>query len=100
MYAGAMIVEHALFTVAESDAEKFEAAYAEAKGLLAQTEGFHWAHMYRGIERPGSYLLTVGWESLEAHNVNFRESERFPQWRALIGPYFAAAPEVEHYREV
>ena len=100
MYAVGMIVEHALFTVAESDAEKFEAAYAEAKGLLAQTEGFHWAHMHRGIERPGSYLLTVGWENLEAHNVNFRESERFPRWRALIGPYFAAAPEVEHYREI
>ena len=95
-----MIVEHAVFTVAEADAEKFESAYAQAKGLLEQTEGFLWAHMHRGVERPGSFLLLVGWESLEAHNVNFRESERFPQWRALIGPYFAAAPEVEHYREV
>ncbi len=95
-----MIVEHAVFTVAEADAEKFESAYAQAKGLLEQTEGFLWARMHRGLERPGSFLLLVGWESLEAHNVNFRESERFPQWRALIGPYFAAAPEVEHYREV
>ena len=95
-----MIVEHAVFTVAEPDAEKFESAYAQAKGLLEQTEGFLWAHMHRGVERPGSFLLLIGWESLEAHNVNFRESERFPQWRALIGPYFAAAPEVEHYREV
>ena len=95
-----MIVEHAVFTVAEADAEKFESAYAQAKGLLEQTEGFLWAHMHRGVERPGSFLLLIGWESLEAHNVNFRESERFPQSRALIGPYFAAAPEVEHYREV
>ena len=95
-----MIVEHAVFTVAEAGAEKFESAYAQAKGLLEQTEGFLWAHMPRGVERPGSFLLLDGWESLEAHNVNFRESERFPQWRALIGPYFAAAPEVEHYREV
>jgi heme-degrading monooxygenase HmoA len=100
MYAVRMIVEHAEFSIAEADAEKFEAAYAQAKGLLAQTEGFQWAHLHRGIERPGSYLLLVGWESLEAHNVNFRESERFPQWRALIGPYFAATPDVEHYREV
>lgn len=95
-----MIVEHAEFTIAETDAEKFEAAYAQAKELLAQTEGFEWAHLHRGIERPGSYLLLVGWESVEAHMVNFRESERFPQWRTLLGPYFAAAPEVEHYREV
>jgi heme-degrading monooxygenase HmoA len=100
MYAVAMIVEHAEFTVAAADAETFEAAYAEARELLAQTEGFHWAHMHRGIERPERYLLLVGWESLEAHNVNFRESDRFPRWRALIGPYFAADPKVEHYSEV
>jgi heme-degrading monooxygenase HmoA len=95
-----MILEHAEFTIAEADAEKFEAAYAQAVELLGATEGFHGAHLHRGIERPGSYLLTVSWESLEAHTVNFRESERFPQWRALIGPYFAADPKVEHYREV
>ena len=95
-----MIVEHAEFSIAEADAEKFEAAFAEAKQLLAQTEGFQWARMHRGVERPGSYLLLVGWESVEAHMVNFRESERFPTWRALIGPYFASTPNVEHYREV
>lgn len=95
-----MIVEHAAFTIAEADAEKFESAYAQARELLAQTEGMLWARMHRGVEQPGDYLLLVGWESLEAHEVNFRQSERFPQWRALIGPYFAAAPRVEHYREV
>jgi len=100
MYAVRMIVEEAEFTIAEADAEKFEAAYAEAKELLAQTEGFEWAHLGRGVERPTSYRLSVGWASLEAHTVNFRESDRFPKWRALIGPYFAADPTVEHYREV
>jgi heme-degrading monooxygenase HmoA len=100
MYAGGMIVEHAEFSIAEADAKKFEAAYAQAKELLAQTEGFLRAHLHRGVERPGNYLLLVGWESVEAHSVNFRESDRFSQWRALIGPYFAADPVVEHYREV
>lgn len=95
-----MIVEHAEFTVAEADAAKFESAYAEARGLLAETEGFLWATLHRGLERPDSYLLLVGWESLEAHMVGFRESARFPRWRELIGPFFAAAPKVEHYHEV
>ena len=95
-----MILEHAEFTIAEADAEKFEAAYAQARELLAATEGFHGVHLHRGIERPSSYLLIVGWQSVQAHLVNFRESDRFPKWRALIGPYFAAAPQVEHYREV
>jgi heme-degrading monooxygenase HmoA len=100
MYAVGMIVEHALFSVAEADAEKFESAYAQAKVLLEQTEGLLWLRMHRGVESPGSYLLLVGWESVEAHEVNFRQTERFTRWRALIGPYFAAVPQVEHFREI
>jgi hypothetical protein len=35
---------------------------------------------------------------VEAHTVGFRSSERFQRWRALVGPFFAAPPAVEHYR--
>jgi heme-degrading monooxygenase HmoA len=100
MYAVGMIVEHALLTVAEADGEKFESAYGRAKELLEQTEGLLWLRMHRGVENPGNYLLLVGWESVEAHEVNFRQTERFTQWRGLIGPYLTAAPQVEHYREI
>jgi len=34
---------------------------------------------------------------VEDHTVGFRESELFVQWRALIGPFFANPPEVEHW---
>jgi hypothetical protein len=32
--------------------------------------------------------------------VGFRQSPQFTQWRALLGPFFAAAPVVEHYQAV
>ena len=31
---------------------------------------------------------------------NFRGTERFAQWRALIGPHFAGPPVVEHFIDV
>jgi hypothetical protein len=31
------------------------------------------------------------------HGDNLPISELFVRWRELIGPYFAAAPEVEHF---
>jgi hypothetical protein len=40
------------------------------------------------------------WETLENHTVDFRGSEDFTAWRALVGPYFAAPPEVEHTETV
>jgi len=56
--------------------------------------------MTRGVESPSRFVLLVEWDSVEAHDVNFRQSERFGQWRALIGPYFAGPPLVEHFVDV
>ena len=49
------------------------------------------------VERPDVYLFTIDWESLEAHTIGFRGSDLFVQWRALIGPHFDGAPQVEHF---
>ena len=43
-------------------------------------------------------MLAIEWETLENHTVDFREGPLFPQWRAIIGPFFASAPDVEHWR--
>jgi hypothetical protein len=32
--------------------------------------------------------------------VGFRQSELFTQWRAIVGPFFAAPPVVEHFKAV
>jgi heme-degrading monooxygenase HmoA len=76
---------------------EFEAAFAQAKLVIAESPGFCWLELHRGVERPDTYLLLVCWESLQAHTVGFRGSDRFVRWRELIGPFFAGAPDVEHY---
>jgi quinol monooxygenase YgiN len=56
--------------------------------------------LHRSVESPSSYRLVVGWESVEAHTEQFRNSEGFQRWRALVGPHFASTPRVQHYRRV
>jgi heme-degrading monooxygenase HmoA len=56
--------------------------------------------MTRGIESPSRFVLLVEWDSVQAHTENFRNSDRFPQWRGHIGPFFAAPPTVEHFEDV
>jgi heme-degrading monooxygenase HmoA len=92
-----VIVEHAELAVTAGREGEFEAAFAEARKVISQARGFHWAELLRGVERPGVYLLLVGWESVEAHNVGFRGSAAFARWRELIGPFFASPPDVEHF---
>jgi quinol monooxygenase YgiN len=56
--------------------------------------------MTHGIESPDRFVLLVEWDSVEAHEQNFRATERFTAWRAEIGPFFAGPPRVEHFTDV
>ncbi len=95
-----MVVEIALIDVQPGTEHDFAAAYAKAKPLVAGTPGCRSARMTRGIETPSRFVLIVEWDSVEAHERNFRATERFGQWRGLIGPYFAAPPRVEHFTDL
>ena len=92
-----MIMETATIAVVSGREEEFLAALEQAKGVLAQATGWQVIHVHRGIERPSTFMLAIGWETLEDHTEGFRGGELFPQWRALIGPYFAEPPQVEHW---
>jgi heme-degrading monooxygenase HmoA len=56
--------------------------------------------MTRGIESPSRFVLLVEWDSVEAHEENFRATERFTTWRATLGPFFTAPPHVEHAQDL
>ena len=93
-----MVLEVALIDVTDADA--FEAAYRSVRHVLAGTEGCRSVRMTRGIESPQRFVLLVEWDSVQAHETNFRETESFRAWRAAIGPFFATPPRVEHFDDV
>ncbi len=95
-----MVLEVALIDVRGGDEQAFEAAYRKAHETLATTPGCRGVRMTRGIESPSRFVLLVEWDSVEAHENNFRGTDRFPTWRGLIGPYFAHPPVVEHFSDV
>ena len=92
-----MIMETAYMTVKEGQEDAFLAALEQAKLVVAQAKGFNVIHVHRGIERPSTFLIAIGWDSLEDHTVGFREGPLFPEWRSHISPFFAEAPQVEHW---
>lgn len=92
-----MIMETAFITVHEGQEDAFLTALELGKEVLARAEGFQVIHVHRGVERPQTFMLAIGWETLEHHTVGFREGPLFPEWRSHIGPYFAEAPHVEHW---
>lgn len=95
-----MIVERALLSITPGEEAAFEAAFAQAREVVARAAGYRSLRLSRGIEQPSTYLLLIEWDSVEDHMEGFRESELFVRWRELIGGFFAAAPAVEHYDPV
>lgn len=95
-----MVLEIADITVTPGSEQDFVAAYDTVSELLVGTDGCRSARLMRGVESPSRFVLLVEWESVEAHERNFRDTDRFATWREAIGPYFAAAPHVEHVAEI
>lgn len=94
-----MVLEVALFDITSGSESAFAAGYAQARELVTRSPGCRTVRMTQGIESPTRFVLLIEWDSIERHE-DFRASERFPEWRALIGPHFAAPPLVEHFSDL
>jgi heme-degrading monooxygenase HmoA len=95
-----MILEVAVLNVRPGDEAAFEVAMADARDLIAVSPGFGGIAVRRCIETPNRYLLLVDWVRLEDHDPGFRQSDRYPLWRAALHPFYDPFPVVEHYGEV
>jgi heme-degrading monooxygenase HmoA len=79
-----------------------QAAFDEAiqrglKTVVSTAKGFRGFKVNKSIETPERYVLMIYWETLENHTVDFRGGPLFAQWRAIVGPFFAQPPMVEHF---
>jgi heme-degrading monooxygenase HmoA len=93
-----MILEIADIRIQPGQNAAFEEAITRALGTVAsKAQGVQGWTVTRGIESPERYVLQIVWATLEDHTVGFREGPLFPQWRAIIGPFFAQPPQVEHF---
>ena len=95
-----MVLEVATITVTPGSEDAFVDAYRGIRHVILSAVGCRSVRMTRGVESPSTFVLLVEWDSVAAHEDNFRQTELFARWRAAIGPHFAAAPHVEHYEDV
>lgn len=93
-----MILEIADIRIQPGKNADFEAAIERAlRTVASRAQGMQGYKVNKCIETPERYVLQIFWETLEAHTVGFRQGPLFTQWRAIIGPFFAQPPHVEHF---
>ncbi len=93
-----MILELADIRIQPGKQAEFDAAIQHGIAtVVSKSKGFRGFKVQKCIESPERYVLLLQWETLENHTVDFREGPLFPQWRAIVGPFFAVPPVVEHF---
>lgn len=93
-----MILELADIRIPAGKNAEFDAAIQRGvEAVISRAVGFRGYKVNKGVESPERYILMIYWDTLENHTVDFREGPLFAQWRAIVGPYFAAPPVVEHF---
>ena len=93
-----MILELADLRITTGKQDEFDAAIQRGvEQVISKATGFRGFKINKSIESPERYVLMIYWETLENHTVDFRESAAFQQWRAIVGPFFASPPVVEHF---
>ena len=93
-----MILEMADIRIRPDEQAAFDTAIRRGvETVIAHAVGFRGYKVNRGVESPDRYLLMIFWDTLENHTVDFRNSAAFSEWRAIIGPYLVAPPQVEHF---
>lgn len=95
-----MILEVAPLQVRPGQEPAFEAAFKEAQRIIASMPGYVSHELQRCLERPSEYILLVRWQTLEDHEIGFRQSAEYQAWKKLLHHFYDPFPVVSHYAPV
>lgn len=92
-----MILEIAPLQIRAGQSNAFEQAFAQAQAIISSMPGYLAHELQRCIERQDHYVLLVRWETLAAHEIGFRQSPQYQEWKALLHHFYDPFPVVLHY---
>jgi heme-degrading monooxygenase HmoA len=94
------ILEIANLQVIAGQTHAFEQAFGIAQRIIASMPGYLGHELQRCTEQPHHYMLLVRWQSVEHHEVGFRQSAGYQEWRKLLHHFYDPFPTVLHYQVV
>lgn len=95
-----VILEVAPLQVRPGQSGAFEAAFRQAQPIISSMPGYISHELHRCIERENEYLLLVRWQTLNDHQLGFRQSPQYQEWKKLLHHFYEPFPVVLHYEPV
>lgn len=95
-----MILEVAILDVKQGQEKQFETDFSIAGKYIRSIKGYLSHSLKKCIEQQNRYILLVEWDTLEDHEIGFRKSEEYLEWKRLLHHYYEPFPKVEHYETI
>lgn len=95
-----MILEVATLRVRPGQRTEFEAAFRQAQRVISASPGYVSHELQHCLEQDGDYVLLVRWLTLADHEVGFRQSAPYQEWKRLLHHFYDPFPTVLHYAAV
>ncbi len=93
-----MILEVAVLEIKEGQSNDFEKAFEIAQLIISAMEGYISHELKKCVEKEDKYILLVNWEAIEHHEIGFRKSKEYEEWKRLLHHFYEPFPTVEHYK--
>ena len=69
-----MILEVAILNIKRGLSSEFENTFEKAQEIISSMKGYLSHELKKCLEEDDKYLLLVKWETLEDHEIGFRQS--------------------------
>lgn len=93
-----MILELAILNIKEGLSNEFEKNFKLASSIISAMKGYQYHQLKKCIEKEDQYILLVSWDTLEDHEIGFRQSSEYQEWKKLLHHFYEPFPEVLHYK--
>jgi heme-degrading monooxygenase HmoA len=93
-----MILEVAILTIKKGLSNDFEVTFKVAEKIISSMKGYVSHQLKKCIEQENKYILLVNWKTIEDHEIGFRKSDKYQEWKALLHHFYEPFPTVEHYK--
>jgi len=95
---GEGILEVATLHIKKGQSKAFETAFEKAQKIIASMQGYISHELKKCMEQEDKYILLVRWETIEDHEIGFRKSAEYQEWKSLLHHFYEPFPIVEHYK--
>jgi len=95
-----MVLEVAILNVKPNETDRFEEAFVKAELIISSMKGYIEHDLMKCVEKKNQYILLVKWNPIEDHEIGFRQSKEYQEWKALLHHFYEPFPEVQHYTKV